>query len=297
MSIGSISFWQQDQNFWNQAQQQGQSQAQTTAVISAISSAMTNQSQGLASIANQTALSRVNSQLTAAVQSALSGTTGSSATSGASPSSSGSSSTSSSSSSSSATSPSTPPPPDAPASGTGTASLLTSTSLLTLGVLKNGQITVNDGTHTTTYTSTGHDTVGDLINAINANKFGNASVAAGLNAEGQLTITAANNTATIIVGGAYAPNVGFGGGNDSFSPTPPPSAANNSGSSTSASSAASATGTSGTSASTGASTSSGSATPSSGIPINSAFALQTGGTAAMLLASNGGAGSLVNLLA
>jgi hypothetical protein len=295
MSIGSLSFWQQDQNFWYRAQTQTVSQARTSAVISAISSAMTNESQGLASLANRTALTRVNTQLSAAIQNVLSGNTSGSASSSSSSSSSG------SSPSSSATASSLPPPPDAPASGTGSAPLLTSTSLITLGILKKGQVTVYDGSHMTSYTSTGNDTVGDLINAINANKFGNANVAAGLNADGRLTITAKDSTSKITIGGAFAPNIGFGGGNDVFSPTPPPaSAASKSASSTSTSATSSAAGTNsstGANSSTRTSAKAGAPTPPSGIPTNSSFALLTGGTAAMLLASNGGAGSVVNLLA
>lgn len=288
MGVGSISFWQQDQNYWNRSQAQTQSLAQSDSVITVMANAMTAQSQGLASIANQTALDRVNTQLTAAVQSALQGTTSSSTASS-------STSSSSSSASSTSTSPSTPPVPDAPATGTGTAPVLTSTSLFTLGVLAKGQITVNDGTNTTTYTSTGTDTIGDLINANNANVFGHANVAAGLNGNGQLVLTAKDNTSTIIVGGAYAPNVGFGGANDTFAPTAPPASAASSSSSSSNSAAGSAA--AGTNSATGSSTQSGSTPASSGIASNSAFALQTGGTAALLLASNGGAGSLVNLLA
>ena len=45
--------------------------------------------------------------------------------------------------------------------------LSANTALLTLGIPKNGTITVSDGTNTTTFASTGTDTVGDLINAIN----------------------------------------------------------------------------------------------------------------------------------
>jgi len=282
MGVGGISFWQQDQNYWSRSQAQTQSLAQSGALITAMANAMTAQSQGLASIANQTALDRVNTQLSAAVQSALQGTTSSSASS--------STSSSSSSASSTSTSPGAPPVPAAPATGTGTAPVLTSTSLFTLGILAKGQISVSDGTNTTFYKSTGTDTVGDLINAINANVYGNANVAAGLNANGQLVLTAKDNTSTIIVGGAYAPNVGFGGNNDTFLPTAPsPSAASAASSSSSSSNSA----TSGT----GSSTPSASTTASSGIASNSAFALQTGGTAALLLASNGGAGSIVNLLA
>jgi len=293
MSVGSISFWQQDQNFWAQGQKNDQTQSLSSAVIDQMFGATTTLSTGLASIANQTALNRVNSELSAAVQSALQGITGSS-----SPSASSASSSSSGAASSSSGASSTPtPPPNAPASGTGTAPLLTSTSLFTLGILKKGQITVTDGTNTTIYQSTGTDTVGDLINAINANRFGNANVAAGLNSSGQLVITSKNNTDTITIAGAYAPNVGFGGANDTFKPTAPASStATNSSSPNSASSASSSSSSTGSSSGTNSSTGS-STSAASGIAENSAFALQSSGTAELLLAGSGIAGSIVNLLA
>jgi hypothetical protein len=288
MSVGSISFWQQDANYWNRSQTETQSLAQSDALITIMGNAITAEAQGMASIANQTALNRVNTQLTAAIQGVLQGST---ATSTAPSTSASSSSTSASASTSSGTA----PVPGAPANGIGTAPVLTSTALFTLGILAKGQITVSDGTNMTTYTSTGTDTVGDLINAINANVFGHANVAAGLNGKGQLTLTAKDSTATITVGGAFAPNIGFGGSNDTFQPTAPaPAAASPSSSSANAAAGSAAAGTNGAA---GSSKQSGSTTPSSGIPNNSAFALQTGGTAALLLASNGGAGSLVNLLA
>jgi hypothetical protein len=293
-SVGSISFWQQDQNYWTQAQQNDQTQSESTTVISQMFNATANLSNGLSSIANQTALSRVNNALTAAVQSALQSETGS-ATSSAS-SSSSSSTASSSSSSSSTSSSSIPPVAAAPASGTGTVPLTTNTSLFTLGILRHGSISVSDGTNTTNYTSTGTDTVGDLINAINANAYGNANVAAGLNGSGQLVITSKDDTDTVTIGGTYAPNIGFGAGNQAFSPTTPPSSASTSSGSAGTSSSSS---PSTSSSSSGASTSSASTSTStsSGIPVNSAFALQTSGTAELLLAGNGLAGSLLDLLA
>jgi hypothetical protein len=289
MSVGSLSFWQQNAIYWNRAQTESQSLARNSALITIMGNAITAQAQGMASIANQTALNRVNTQLTAAIQSALKGSTASSTA----PSTSASN---SSSSANSSTSSGKAPVPGAPASGTGTAPVSTSTALFTLGILAKGQITVSDGTNMTTYTSTGTDTVGDLINAINANVFGHANVAAGLNGKGQLVLTAKDNTATIMVGGAFAPNIGFGGSNDKFLPTAPaPSAASPSSSSSSSSNAAA--GSAGTHSAAGSPKHSGSTATSSGVSANSAFALQTGGTAALLLASSGGAGSLVNLLA
>jgi hypothetical protein len=286
MSVGSLSFWQQNAIYWNRAQTESQSLARSDALITIMGNAITAQAQGMASIANQTALNRVNSQLTTAIQSAIHGTAASSTNS------------SSSSSSGSSTSSGTAPVPGAPASGTGTAPVSTSTALFTLGILAKGQFTVSDGTNMTTYTSTGTDTVGDLINAINANVFGHANVAAGLNGKGQLVLTAKDNTATISVGGAYAPNIGFGGSNDKFQPTAPaPSAANPSSNSSSSSNAAAGSAAAGSNGAAGSSKHSGSTATPSGIPTNSAFALQTGGTAALLLASSGAPSSLVNLLA
>src|SRR5258708_13022573 len=88
-SVGSFSFWQQDQNFWARSQQTTRTQALSAAVIDQMFGATSTLSTGLASIANQTALNRVNTALTAAVQATLNP----------------------SSSSSSSSSPSPPPPP------------------------------------------------------------------------------------------------------------------------------------------------------------------------------------------
>jgi len=284
-SIGSVSFWQQDQNYWSSTQQNSQAQALSTTVIDQMFGASTTLATGLASIANQTALNRVNTALTSAVQSALNPSSTGSST----------SSTSTASTASPSTSASSTPTVTvaAPATGTGTVPLTSGTSLLGLGFLTRGSFTVSDGTYTTTYQSTGTDTVGNLVSAINANAPGNAQVAAWLNSSGDLVITSKNLTDTITVSGDYASALGFGSNNDTFTPTapsPPPSAA----SATSGSSSASSTST-GSSPST--SLTSGTASPSSGIPINSAFALQTGGTAELLLASSGSAGSIINLLA
>ena len=287
-SVGSVSFWQQDQNFWSRAQQGTQSQALSSAVISQMFGASTTLATGLASIANQTALDRVNTALTAAVQSALNPSSTSSTTSS-------SASTASSSTSSAATPAVTFA---APASGTGTVPLTSGTSLLGLGFLTRGNFTVSDGTYTTTYQATGSDTVGNLIGALNANAPGNAQITAYLNGSGNLVITSKNLTDTVTVSGDYASALGFGSSNDTFTPTapsPPPSGA--SATSGSSSSSSTSTGSSSSGSSPSASSSSGTASPSSGIPINSAFALQTGGTAELLLASSGSAGSIINLLA
>jgi hypothetical protein len=286
-SIGGVSFWQQDQSYWSSAQQDSQTQAQSATVIDQMFGASTTLATGLASIANQTALSRVNTALSAAVQSALNTASSSSSTSSASTSSTTSPSTSASSTPTVTVA--------APATGTGTVPLTSGTSLLGLGFLTRGNFTVSDGTYSTTYQATGSDTVGDLVSAINAGAPGNAQVAAWLNGSGDLVITSKNLTDTVTVSGDYASALGFGSSNDTFTPTapsPPPSGA----SATSGSSSTS-TGSSSSGSSSSASSTSASASPSSGIPINSAFALQTGGTAELLLASSGSAGSIINLLA
>ncbi len=266
MSIQSLSFWQQDQAFWSQAQSQAKASASSSALITAMGSAMTNEAKGLASIANKTALTRVNNQLTAALKSALQA-----------------SQASSSASSSSSTSSTT----GSPAIGTGTVPLSATTSLLTLGIVPNGTITVSDGTNTTTYASTGTDTVGDLINAINnPNIATNALVKASLSASGHLVLTGSNDNVSVSVGGLFASNVGFGPKNDNFQPTAPAS-------STTGSSSSSSSGTNGT---TGSSSTIAPSAPAASL-VNSAYALQTGGTAEFLLASGGAGGTLLNLLA
>jgi hypothetical protein len=282
-SIGSGSFWQQDQNFWARSQQTTQAQALSATVINQMFGASSTLTTGLASIANQTALDRVNTALTAAVQGALSPTSASPTAS------SSTSATGSSSSSSSAASSAAAPVVAAAATGTGTVPLTSGTSLLGLGFLTRGSFTVSDGTYSTTYQSTGTDTVGDLINAINSGAPGNAQVSAWLNGSGNLVISSLNKIDTVSVSGDYAAALGFGNTNATFAPvTPPPvshpvvsSSASGSGSSSNSSSSAT----------------NGTATAASGIAKNSALALQTGGTAELLLASSGSAGSLLNILA
>ena len=192
----------------------------------------------------------------------------------------------------------------ATAVGTGTAPLTAGTSLLTLGILPKGTITVSDGSNTTTYKATGGDTVGDLLNAINKNAYGNAQVAAWLDPKGKLVISGKNQTATIQVGGTYAANVGFKPGNTFFQPTAPSSSASAT-SGTSATSGSSNAGSSSSSASPSASSSSSTSVSSKGTQSastanrlkNSAAALQTTGTAEILLASRGLSGNIINLLA
>ena len=99
--------------------------------------------------------------------------------------------------------------PTAPAIATGTVPLTASTSLVTLGIIAKGTITVADGSNTTTYASTGSDTVGDLLNAINKNAYGNAQVAAWLDSCGKLVISGKDDTSMITIGGTNAANVGL----------------------------------------------------------------------------------------
>src|SRR6202162_2656616 len=198
-SIGSGSFWQQDQNFWARSQQITQAQTLSSTVIDQMFGASSTLTTGLASIANQTALDRVNTALSAAVQGALNPASASS------------------------TAPKAAAPVvAAPATGTGTVPLTSGTSLLGLGFLTRGNFSVSDGTFTTTYQSTGTDTVGDLISAINSGAPGNALVRAWLNGSGNLVITSQNKNDTVTVSGDYAAALGFGTTNATFAPTKPP---------------------------------------------------------------------------
>jgi len=265
---GSTSFWQQDRSFWQRSRQIDNTIAASTSIINAIASAQTSLGKGLASIANQTALSRVNSQLTAAIENVLNGGTGSSS--------------SSTSSSSSSASSSTSKP--SPATGAGTAALSVSTPLSLLGVLAGGTITVGAGSNTTTYTSTGSDTVGALLSAINANDYGNAAVTASLNSKGNLVITSKNDTDSIIVGGLYASNIGFAVGHQIFMPTKGSSSSSSTTSTSNSSAASSSTSTK--------STSSGSSKTS-----YTTVASEMSSSAASLLSDSGVGGTLVNMLA
>jgi hypothetical protein len=67
----SISFWQQNQNWRIQQQNWTQRLSISGSLGSVMSSALTNQTAGLASIANQRALTRVNTQISSALKSAL----------------------------------------------------------------------------------------------------------------------------------------------------------------------------------------------------------------------------------
>jgi len=277
MGIGGIgstpSFWQQDQAYWGQQQSETQSLNATNSLISAMGNAMVTEAKGLASIANGEALNRVNSELVAAIQSVLSGNSGSSSSSSGGVS--GSPSASSSGSSA------------APATAIGTAALTVGTTLATLGIPAGGAITISSGGNVTTYASTGSDTVGDLISAINVQLPTNAAVKASLNSRGNLVLTSRNDTNTITVGDVYASNIGFGVGNNTFKPTK--AAANNS----------STTSTSPTTASTSpASSSSTTKTASSGSgAVIPTLASEMASSAASLLSDSGVAGSVVNMLA
>ncbi|HTV37217.1 MAG TPA: hypothetical protein VMF12_12370 [Xanthobacteraceae bacterium] len=295
MSIQSLSFFQQDQNYWSQnqsfytqdqnywSQARAQSQASNAdaALINVMGSAETNEVKGLASIANATALKRVNSQISALVQQALQASSGGSTSS----SSSGTTAASSRASTASSNSPS-------PATATGTVPVTTSTPLSSLGVLSGGSITISAGANATTYTSTGSDTVGNLISAINVDLPTNANVTASLNSHGQLVITSRNTTNSILIGGFYASNIGFGVGHNSFSPVAPSPAASAISSLTSAASSANSTSTQ-----TSSTASSNSKSSKAALPGYLASAEQGGSTALGVLAAEGVSGNLVDLLA
>jgi hypothetical protein len=261
MSIsGTTSFWQQDQNYWNQSQWDSSISA-TNSLNNAIASAETNLGKGLAAIANKTALNRVNSQLIAGIQSVLGGTTGSSST----------------SSGASTAAASTPP---VPATATGKVSLSLSTTLVTLGVPAGGSIVISAGGNATTYASTGSDTIGDLLNAVNVDLPTNAQVNASLNSRGDLVLTSKNTTDTISIGGIYASNFGFAVGNQTFKPTP--------GSTAPAAASTTAASTASSTASTASSSTSSAAVPT--------YASLIASSAASLLADSGASGSLVDML-
>lgn len=287
MSVGgigsSLSFYQQDQNYWNEAQAQSQASSADAALINVMGQAETNLAKGLASIANETALKRVNDQISALVQQVLNP--------------SGSSTSSSSSTPASSSSSSSPSRPASPATGIGTVLLTTGTSLSSLGILPSGTITISAGNNGTTYTSTGTDTVGDLINAINIDLPTNAQVTASLNASGQIVITSRNDADTIaIVGsGTDAAAIGFDVGNTTFEPTKPTTGTSATSGSSSASSSSTGSSSSGASSSAG---SSGSLTSASkALPSNLALAEQDLSTAAGILSASGVGGTLVDLLA
>ncbi len=252
---GTQSFWQQDQSYWSNQSGWSSSIAATNAVNNALFSATTTLGKGEAAIANGEALTRTNNQIKSGIQDYIKAVSGSS---------SGSTATAA-----------------APATATSTQAVSVSTTLSSLGILQNGSVYVTAGKNTTAYTSTGSDTIGDLISALNTNLPANAQVTASINSQGRLVITSKNTTDQISISGVFASNLGFAVGNQSFKPTQAtaPAASTTSSSSTSS-----------------ASTSTSSSSKSSTAGVTSAFT-ESATSAATLLASSGASGSLVNLLA
>ena len=275
MSIGSLSFWQQNQNFWARAAERSQQLASSASLMSVMTDAVTNLSQGLSSIANQTALNRTNTALSAALQSALQGPN---ANTNATPA----ANSNSASAASATSSPSDTGAISGPATGTGTVPLTAGTTLFALRILKGDTVSVSDGVGTTVYSSTGSDTVGDLIRGINGASPGHANAFAWLDGNGKLHVALKDTTHTLTIGGTVAAAVGFGAGNNTFQPS------SRAARSSAASGTAAATSTGQTSTSGAAST------KHSAAPLAQDL---TGGTAEILLASNGSPGDLLNLLA
>lgn len=270
-AIGSSpSFYDQDQAFRSNQQAASAQEAASTALMNAIGSAQAREAKGMASIANQTALNRTNSQLTALIQNILNGGTA------------GSTSTSSSNSSSSKSAASTKVQP---ASGTGAVPVTTTTTLASLGILPGGTISFGDGSsNTTVYTSTGSDTIGDVINAINN---GPAFLTASINSSGHLTVTARDTKKSVVVtgSGTDATAIGFGNNNNTFQPIQP-----------TASSATTSSSSTSSSASTSSSTSSSKSSSSSRTGYVPTVTQLNGSSAVSLLSASGIAGSLVNML-
>jgi hypothetical protein len=262
VSIQGLSFFQQNQNYWQRQQAWSNVQSANNALINVMGQAEVNQAKGLASIANGTALARVKSQLTSGIKSLLQG---------------------SNSSSTSSTAPTTAQP----ATAIGTVPLTRDTSLSTLGFLPGGTFSVDAGTNVTQYTSTGDDTVADLINAINS---GPAFVTAAINGSGKLVITSRDTKDIITIqgSGTDAVALGFGPNNDSFTATQPKPPA-------SSSTSAQASSTSST-ASTGKSSSSTAKSSGSGATVAS-IGLETSSSAASILSASGASGNLVDMLA
>jgi hypothetical protein len=232
--------------------------AATDSLIGAIGTAESSLGKGLASIANGQALARTNNQITAEIQSILTGGTGTT--------------TSSTSSSSAAATKAKP------ATGTGNVSVSVSTPLSTLGIPQGGSVYFSVGGNTTTFTSSGSDTVGNLLSTINTNLPDNAQVGATLNSRGDIVLTGKTTTNQISVSGVYARNIGFAVGNQTFKPTP---------ASTPAASTAPASASSSSTASSSKSSTAG---------LESSFT-HNATSAASLLAASGASGSLVNLIA
>lgn len=261
MSIGGVtSFWQQDQNYWSQSQGWGSTISATNSLMNAMSAAETNFGKGMAAIANGQALTRVNNQIQSGIQDYIKAVNGSSTG-----------------------SPSGTATKAEPATATSTKAVSVSTTLSSLGVLQGGSFYVTSGKNTTTYTSTGSDTIGDLISTLNTNLPGNAQVTASINSKGRLVIASKNTTDQISISGVYASNLGYAVGNQSFSPTQ-------------ATAPAATSSTSSSSSTTSSSKTTSTSTKSSTAGLPSAFTLNAT-SAATLLASMGASGSLVNLIA
>jgi hypothetical protein len=284
-SIGSSnSFWAQDQKFWSDAKANSAQVDATNSLISTMANIQANLSTGLSSIANQKAINRVNSQISSIVQQVLKNAQGGSSTSSSSSSSSSASSSSAATSSTSAAA-TTATVVKAPATLTGKAILTSNTSLSSLGIYQGGTITVSASTRGTTYTSTGTDTVGDLINAINVDLPTNAQVTAALNSSGRLVITSRNNKDSIAVvgSGTDAAAIGFAAKNNSAQPTAPSSTT--SGTSTGSSTSSSSSGTSTASSSANLST-----------EFSKSLAQQRTTSAQGILTASGVKGTYLNLL-
>jgi hypothetical protein len=254
MSVSSIaSFLQSASVSW------GSSQGSAIEELgSAMSQAMASKTKGMAAIANGEALQRTNNQITQLIQNVLEGTTGTSGT--------------SSSSTGNYT-------PAQAATGTGKVSVSVGTTLSSLGITKGGTIYVSAGGNTTTYSSTGSDTVGDLLSAINTNLPDTAQVKATLNSRGDIVLTSKNTTDQVSVGGIYTSNLGFAVNNRTFKPT-----------------AASGTPPSSTASTSSTSSSTKKTTTPANTSLQTALSANAG-SAASVLAASGAAGSLVNMLA
>jgi hypothetical protein len=83
MSVSGISFWQQDQAWRSRSQALDQQLSFTGSLSSVLTTALANQTTGLAAIANQQALNRVNAQIAAAQGSSSSGSAASTPANGA----------------------------------------------------------------------------------------------------------------------------------------------------------------------------------------------------------------------
>lgn len=242
-SFGSV------QGAWNS------SVGATDLLMSAMSEAMVTEAKGKASIANGQALTRTNNSISQIIQNILNGTAGAG------------------SGSSSATG--TYKPAQA-ATGTGNKAVSVSTPLSTLGFIEGGSVYISAGGNTTTYTSTGSDTVGDLLSSINTTLPNYAQVTASLNSRGDIVLKSKNTKDQINVSGVYASNIGFAVGNQTFKPT-----------------ASSGTKPSATTASTSSTTTA--AAPKANTSLQKSLATNNS-SAASFLAASGASGSLVNLL-